>query len=341
MYNLGMNNSYEEKLNKIKKYFKKEKLFFDLYLEDYEGFYIYVRIDYYKKLKSYKLSWFDLDLFDGNVERCIGSEWILDKTIDAFNEMIKELNVDKEYKYDDSKGRVTININSIKKVNISFYKFLPPELSAISNLIFTVFNTLPRRLETFLFELHAALTNTTIRYEYKQEFKFDLFNDDLSTIFDEEIINRGKKYHEEGRVSFLEKIKNRYYAIVDGSVSYVVIITYLEEEKRMQVYCSCPCEFFCKHIYAVIEAIRKQEFKLFYKISYVLPNTDLFERIMNFGYTLCLTIIDDKFLVINHNAQLELIPILDETGNCNWKVFEEDENESLSKKMEKVINKEV
>ena len=341
MYNLVMKkNVYDEKLNKIKKYFNKEKLFFDMYLENYEGYYIYIRIDYYKKNKGYKLSWFDLDLFDiNNIDKCISQEYVLDKTIDAYNEMIEKLDDDIDLSYGNSKGRVTININASKKYSFSFYKFLPKKLSSISNLIYTIFNSLPRRLENFLFEMHAELTNTKIRYEYKQEFDFDLFNDDLNSLFDNKIVYRGKKYREEGRVSFLEKIDNKYYAIVDGNETYVVVIKYLEEEKKTQVYCSCPCEFYCKHIYAVIEAIRNNEFKLFYKISYVIPNSDLFERIMNFGYTLCLTIVDDKFLIINHNGELDLVPILDEDGNCNWRVFEEDENETISKKIEELLRK--
>ena len=57
-------NEYDVKLKKIKNYFKKEKLFFDMYLENYEGYYIYIRLDYYKKFKGYKLSWFDLDIVD-------------------------------------------------------------------------------------------------------------------------------------------------------------------------------------------------------------------------------------------------------------------------------------
>lgn len=331
-------NEYDIKLKKIKNYFRKEKLFFDMYLEDYEGYYIYVRIDYYKKFNGYKVSWFDLDLLDvNNIDKCVSSEYILDTTIDAFNDMIMNLDTRKKFKYDENKDRVTININGVKKYSISFYKFIPVELAGLSNILYTVFNSLPRRLETFLFELHAALYGTVIRYEYKQEFDFDLFNGDLSTIFDGAIRDRGKRYHDEGRVSFLEKIGEDYYAVVDGTDSYVVIIKYKEKEKRMQVYCSCPCEFYCKHIFAVIEAIRKKEFKLFYKISYVRPNTDLFERIMNFGYTLCLSIVDKSFLIINHKGELELVPVLEEDGSCNWKVFEEDENETISKKMEEII----
>ena len=331
-------NEYDVKLNKIKNYFKKEKLVFDMYLEDYNGFYIYIRLDYYKKFKGFRVSWFDLDVTDiDNIDKGLGTERIFDQTIDAFNECFSKLDTRKKYEYKDNKGRVTINIDGVKKYSISFYKYIPKDLSILSTVIFTLFNTLPRRLETFLYELHAELYGTVMKYEYKQEFSFDLFNGDLNSIFDDLIIKRGENYYKEGRVSFLEKIGDKYYAVVDGRETYVVVIKYNEEEKIIQFYCNCPCEFYCKHVYAVIKAIRNSEFKLFYKITYVRPNSDLFERVMNFGYTLCLSIVNDNFLVINPNCELELVPIIDEDGNCNWRVFEEDKNETISKKIEELL----
>ena len=123
-------------------------------------------------------------------------------------------------------------------------------------------------------------------YEYKEEFDFDLFNDDIDKLFRFQIVERGKKYYEEDRVEFLEKIDDRYFAIVNGSEKYVVIIKYIEKDKKMQVYCTCPCEFYCKHIYAVILAIRNNKGNRFYKIMYKNPNKNLLERIMDFEYLL-------------------------------------------------------
>ena len=63
----------------------------------------------------------------------------------------------------------------------------------------------------------------------------------------------------------------------------------------------------------------------------------MFERMMNFGFILCLSIVGDYFLVINRDNELELVSILEEDGSCNWKVFDEDENETLSKKIEELL----
>ena len=55
-----MNDKYQKLLTKVKKNYKNTNLFCDIYLENYHNFYLYIRLDYYKKLKCYRLSWIDL-----------------------------------------------------------------------------------------------------------------------------------------------------------------------------------------------------------------------------------------------------------------------------------------
>ena len=52
---------YKSKLTYIEKYYSDDTLFFAAYLNNYNGFHIYIRIDYIEKYKCYKLRWFDLD----------------------------------------------------------------------------------------------------------------------------------------------------------------------------------------------------------------------------------------------------------------------------------------
>ena len=97
----------------------------------------------------------------------------------------------------------------------------------------------------------------------------------------------------------------------------------------MQVYCTCPCEFYCKHIYAVILAIRNNKGNRFYKIMYKNPNKNLLERIMDFEYLLCLGIIEQNFEIINNYGEIELIPILDKNDKYNWEKEESFGNNPL------------
>ena len=64
-----MHKETQNKIELINKYFKKDNNIIELSLINYEGYNIYIRLDELKSTKTFKLSWFDLDL-------------ILDKNID-------------------------------------------------------------------------------------------------------------------------------------------------------------------------------------------------------------------------------------------------------------------
>lgn len=229
--------------------------------------------------------------------------------------------------------KVNIPTKEDKNIDVSFKKYLPKSLSHLADLIIFIFNNMPKKYDGFLFTILAKLTDTTEKYEYKKEFDFDLFEDDIDKLFSYQICQRGKKYYEESRTIFLEKIDNRYFAIVEGTEKYLTIIKYNEEEKKMQVFCSCPCEFYCKHMYAVILAIRNNKFNRFYKIMYKNPDKNLLERIMDFDYFLCLGVVEQNLEIINNYGEFELVPILDVNNRYNWEVLEDSEDEKLMKQI--------
>lgn len=339
-----MDNQYERKIRKIKNYFKRDKRYLELYILNYEGYNFYIVINYIKKTKSYKLSWFDLDILEeNNIDKYINYEYIENQLITSINEQFSKFIVSSNYQEDLIKENNIVILNAnIKtkvdeKISITFNQFLPKSLAHLSDLFIVIFKNMPKKLENFLFEILARLTGSTTKYEYKKEFEFDLFNDDIDKIFAYKISERGKKYYEEHKVTYLEKIDDRYFAVVEGNEKYLVIIQYNEENKIMQVYCSCPCEFYCKHIYAVILAIRDNMFNRFFKISYKNPNESLMERIMSFNYFLCLGIVEQNFEIINNYGEIEFVPILDVNDKCNWEILEDTEDEQLMKQVNDFI----
>ena len=332
--------NYEAKISLIKKYYKRDAIFLELKLINYEGYNLYMILSESKKYNSYRLSWFDLDeIKDKHIEKYICCEYIHSDIIDFIkNDYAKyDVSIDYNDEFLTDKDTVIFNANIKTKkssaINVSFKKYLPKDLSILADLIIFVFKNMPRKYEGFMYELLAKLTGSTEKYEYKEEFDFDLFNDDIDKLFRYQIAGRGKKYYEEDKVKFLEKIDDRYFAIVEGTEKYIVIVKYDEKEKKTQVYCSCPCEFYCKHIYAVILAIRDNNFKRFYKIMYKNPNKNLLERIMDFEYFLCLGVVEQNFEIINNYGELELVPILDVNNKYNWEVLEDSEDEKLMKQV--------
>lgn len=332
--------NYEAKISLIKKYYKKDAIFLELKLINYEGFNLYMILTESKKYNSYRLSWFDLDeIKDKYIEKYICCEYIRSDIIDFIkNDFAKyDVAIDYNDEFLTDKDTVIFNANIKTKksnaINVSFKKYLPKNLSILADLIIFVFKNMPRKYEGFMYELLAKLTGSTEKYEYKKEFEFDLFNGDINEIFRYPIVQRGQKYYEEDKIEFLEKIDNRYFAIVEGTEKYIVIVKYDEKEKKTQVYCSCPCEFYCKHICAVILAIRDNKFKRFYKIMYKNPNKNLLERIMDFEYFLCLGLVEQNFEIINNYGELELVPILDVNNKYNWEILEDSEDEKLMKQV--------
>lgn len=334
------NVNYEAKISLIKKYYKKDIIFLELKLINYEGFNLYMILTESKKYNSYRLSWFDLDeIKDKHIEKYICCEYIHTDIINLIkNDYAKyDVAIDYNDEFLTDKDTVIFNANIKTKksnaINVSFKKYLPKNLTILADLIIFVFKNMPRKYEGFMYELLAKLTGSTEKYEYKKEFEFDLSNDDINEIFRYPIVQRGKKYYEEDKIEFLEKIDNRYFAIVEGTEKYIVIVKYDEKEKKMQVYCSCPCEFYCKHICAVILAIRDNKLNRFYKIMYKNPNKNLLERIMDFEYFLCLGLVEQNFEIINNYGELELVPILDVNNKYNWEILEDSEDEKLMKQV--------
>ncbi len=338
-------SSYMQKMKKIKKYFKKDRMYLELYVFNYEGYYFYITINYIKKLKVYKLSWFDLNVLDENkMEKYVNYVYISNELIDRINVHYCNYIVNSQYQGVLESGKNVVKLNAYIQtkgddmISVSFYKYLPKSLECLADLFIIIFKNLPKKLENFLFEILAALNDNTGKYEYKKEFSFNLFDDDMDKIFAYQIVERGKQYYEEKNVLFLEKIDDKYFAIVEGTEKYLVIIKYNEKDSIIQVYCSCPCEFYYKHIYAVILAIRNNDFYHFSKVMYKNPNKGLIESIMELDYFLCLGVIEQNLEIVNNYGELELVPILDINSQCNWKVLEDTEDEQLEKQIYSVIH---
>lgn len=329
-------NKYDNILSKIKKYYKHNKLLLEMYLEDYHDNYIYIRIDYYIKLKVYRLSWIDLKLYDNNIDKIINYEYISNDIIDRLIGMLSKIKVDN--KDIDSKFRVSINSDIIDDKRIIFNRYIPKNNIVLFDMINLLFEYLPKRLNIFLQELNASILGNENKYKINDSFKFDLLNDSLDDIFNKEIIKRGEEYYNEGRVFFLEKIDDTYYSVVGGNGRlYVVVIKEDKVNKEIRVKCACPCEFYCKHICAVIMAIRNNKFRKFYKITPINRDLSLLDRITNFIFILTIGIDDAgiNYLVIEDDM-IKILPVLD--GGINkWEVLEDDKDLSLTKRLDEII----
>lgn len=322
-------NSY---MNLVNKYYKKQKtiLLTELLLENYNNRNIYFRIDFYKKDRVYKLSFIDLDHIESNnIEMWINTCNIEPDAIYYIEDLFNK-NKFKNNMVADSNYRVSINTYFKSHIHIEFNKYLPIELCVLTEFLIIIFNNSPKKLEGYFFKIVALITNNTNIFEYNDEIKFDIEKDNFDKLFSKDEIISGKKYYDDDQIMFLEKIENRYYAIVNGADDYVVIIDYQEDNKLMKVFCSCPLNKCCKHLYAILLAIRNKKYKRFYKLVYDSGQNTYLQRLMNFKFYLCVGIRQEGLQILNKDGNIEVVPLLDINNKCYWKVIEDDDNHSLT-----------
>lgn len=131
-----MHKETQNKIESINKYFKKDNNIIELSLINYEGYNIYIRLDELKSTKTFKLSWFDLDLIlDKNIDKYVSFEYIPKDKIEAFINNINALeNINTNYKsevQDNCKVKLDVKINTKNKeqISVEFYKYLPEEIT--------------------------------------------------------------------------------------------------------------------------------------------------------------------------------------------------------------------
>lgn len=302
-------------------------------LENYNNRNIYLRIDYYKKERVYKLSYIDLNAIEStNIETWINSCLIEPDTVYYIEDIMNKQKIDNNM-VKDSNYRVCFNFYLKNFIHIEFNRFLPKELYFLVDVLILMFNNCPKKIEGFFYEMVAYISGNANRFTYNDEIAFNLKKSNIDKLFTKEEIVKGQKYYEEGTVKFLEKIEEKYFALVKGIEDFVIIIQEIEKDKKIKVYCSCPSEAYCKHLYAVLTAIRNNDFKPFYKVIYEERKTPILDRLMDFKFYLCTGIEREGLKIINKDGNIEVVPAIDINNNCSFKVIEDDDDMTLSKKL--------
>lgn len=332
----------DEKRQVIDNYFKKQKVINILELEfiKYLNTNLYIRLDYYKKDYLYRLTWINLDMCnENNLLNFLNTEIVASEVCEYIIKIVqgKAFNGKKlPKKYDDDIVRLKINTRTLilGSNELEFYRYLPIEYNLLVDVFAILSKNLPSKLDDFFIRTLGLISGQNEKYDYMSPINFNLLKGDISKIIKPHIIERGEAYLD--KIKYLEKIEDSYYAVVEGFDYYIVIIKEIEKNKIL-LHCSCPCEFYCKHIYAVLKAIQEGVTKKFYKVIYNNKDIDLLERLTNNDFILCVGAFEDRLRLINVHGEIGLLPIVNPDGNCPWTILEDDENKNLEKYIEEVI----
>ena len=85
-----------------------------------------------------------------------------------------------------------------------------------------------------------------------------------SSLFNETIKKRGLDYYKENKVIYCQKIYNKYIARVYGSYDNNYKVTIEFTGNTLNLSCTCPCKFNCKHEYATLLAIKNHAYQKVY-----------------------------------------------------------------------------
>ena len=336
-----MNQEIIKNKKLIDKYLKKEKhiCVFDILINDVNNLSFYIRLDYSKKNSLYKVIWVNLTQMSTNkASEWINSSLIYPTQVEKFKEIIATHGITQDYiDEDDIECNVIMNSYITNYVNnkktFEFKRYIPLCWSFLADAIYIIFDALPR----FMFLEFQVLTQKLVNPKINTIFVFDLEKDNIDDLFEDKIIEMGKEYYKNNRVTYIEHLKDTTYAIVCGTQNYLTVVHYSKSTKEMQMSCTCDCNHFCKHMYATLLAMKdKLEYK-FFKISYIDNSKSLLDNISNFSFFLCAGIYKDSFVIIN-NDNFEFIPILND-NMLNFKIVEDDKNHTLEKELKEYLDK--
>lgn len=329
-----------DNLNRIKKKFKNNALVFEMTFLNYGDKSLYIRLDFKRKYGDYKLYWYELTSNKMNLRKEKNELYLSSDKVESFVTFFKNNIVNYDDEIDSNDNRVIVYSPYPSKNSdttyINFHDYIPLDSEGLKTLIFYTIELLPSYYDYLKYQLNAKIGGYEEKFEYQKSFSFNLFNDNLDSIFRTQIVTRGKRYYKEGKILFLEYTQGRYFSVVEGvNTYYLVVVKYDEEEKRLQVYCNCPCEFFCKHIYAVICAIRNNEFKPFYKIKYNGDVDNYLDKLLNFDYFLCAGLTkNNNLIIIGHEGEIIYTNVFNSEGRCRWEVISDDDELSLTLKID-------
>ena len=327
-------------IQKIDKYLTKKSHinYFSIILKSYNHNNLYIRFDYVNKIKAYRIIWFDLLYIDlKHLDYYENSQLVTSYLANKMVDLLIKIKLDSSTILDstilDDRVEIYNQIDEKKEPRkYVFDRYLPLEWKELINPLALIFTYLPRSMELILNEIFAKFDKQTEYYNSKKPVKIDLSKDEYDHLFRKDVISTGKKIA--NRVEFLEKIDNKYIAVVDNKLLTLVIIEKVTDG-FYSLFSSNNKPFLDENIYAVLTAIRKKEFKNFYKVKYIDKRSkNLLDEVRKGEYYCCCGIEDNGMLLLSSDGSILKVPFI-ENGKLVFEVIEDDDNLSLSKIIEK------
>lgn len=315
---------------------KGHELVMSLYLDDYNGNQLYIRVDYVRKLSVYKIVWFDLNYLDvKHLDLYVNMQMMTKFMADRLINIMLSNKYESGYLEDPNILGDRVELLSYvtqDKYEFVFSRFLPLEWNFLVDPLVIIFSYLPRGMDCILNEIVAKYDGVDDKYNAMKPIKFDLMNGDLTKIFKKSKVEYAEVLLKDDMISYLEKIRGNYIAVIEGEEPSVVVISEVNNEYvRFLANCKKDKEELVKA--AAVLAIRNNKFHNFYKVKLINENESLLDKVTNLTYFLCIGMVEDRLLIVGENGLLFEEPVV-KNGKVRFEVIEDDDELNLSKLLE-------
>lgn len=304
---------------------RKEKVVLDLYLRDYDCSNYYFAIVYNSKIEKFKVLMVPLDAIDDSkyLEEYFCYQFIFVKTVENImkeihdnEEIIERENINYQSTLDSYYIEINTHIAS-KDYCFKFSQYIPTTLPFFFNIMVLLFEHLPNIVSELCNKILYLFQNPNDAIRYNGSYSFNLYKDSFLVLFTEKIVNNCKYLLKD--VSFLERVGNKYYAVINNEW---VCIHYIDSLNKMNIY-SGQYPVLGEEIFIVLQAIIKEKFHSFYHLS-ILDEDEVY---------LCYGFSNGNFLVVS--SLKRTISIRDYSYN---NISLSDYDEVLIKKIEEYLS---
>lgn len=300
-------------VEKIKKVLKKknERIIIDLYLRDYDKSNFYIALVFNKKIEKFKVLYVPIDAIGNSdsVEEYFCYQFIflhtvnyLLETVNKNEENFKDIKLDR---CSDTMDSYYIEINTYvdsKNYRFTFTQYIDRDFKFLFDVVVTMFEHLPNVVNELCYKLLEDFNEDLDVCKYTYSYDFDLENDDVSNLFDKNVVKKCKYSFDD--IKFIEKIGNRFYVVLKN---YVIIVDDFSFNNIVNVSAN-GLEKNSEEIYIVFKAIKEKLEKKFYRLE-VLNNDN--DESVRTKYYFCYGIEEDYFKVIdmknNFKVDLDLL----------------------------------
>lgn len=320
-----------------------EDIIFELIIKEYDKSNFFIALVFNKSIEKFKILFVPIDAIEKKklVEEYFCYQFVFMNIVNHLLKIISEFqenNSKSVYDFSNKTENYYIEFNTYKPLNKSSFRFrqyINPDFSFFFDLIVTLFEHTPNIMNDLQRDILAQFSTKYELLKYNKTISFRIKTDDLNSIF-----NCSHFKYDKVEISFLQKIGDKYYAIIVDNKNYSNKVLIDSSRGMLRIY-SDKLDPLGEEIYLLMTKIRESYEKKFYKLEYI--DKEEVYHLLCYGYNNNL----ETFLIHNNlydqeitlkdlcNKKIKLIAVDDDFKK---KIIDIVKDKYVDKKANDIIN---